>query len=97
MAAQFFPRRKPATSNKCSATNPSFACEERLAAVRSGEMIPDFNIGAWIFPDSPRRRITVEMKISGLYEHDFDPYSWYVCPWCGEELCSVFVLRPPVG
>lgn len=81
-------------SKKCSATNPAQACPERLAAVRSGEMKPDFNMGAWVFTDdSPRRRITVEMKISGKHDHDLDPYSWYVCPWCGEELCSVYALK----
>lgn len=99
MATPFFPRRKPKEPEpgKCSATDPSQACAERLAAVRSGEMKPDFNLGAWVFPADHRRRITVEMQISGLYEHDLDPYSWYVCPWCGEELCSVFVLQPPSG
>lgn len=93
----FFPRRKPREpeGKKCSATDPSQACELRVEAVRSGYMVPDFNMGAWTFPEDPRRRITTEMRITGKYEHDLDPFSHVDCPYCGEPLPSVFILRNP--
>lgn len=98
MGQQFFPRRRPkeVTPNKCSRTNIAQACDARRVAIAKGEMKPDFNLGAWVFPDDPRRMVTTEMRIKGETENDLDPYSWFVCPWCGEELCSVFMLRPPI-
>lgn len=82
-------------SKKCNPKNPAECCPERLAAVRSGEMRPDHYLAAWIFPNDPRRRVSIERRIKNEGEHDFDPYSWYVCPWCGMELPPTSMLPVP--
>lgn len=73
-------------------------CDERLQAVEGRTMRFSAPFGGWVFYDVPTRTMSrlasyyafVERGLEFPHEdHRTEPYVYYCCPWCGNDLPSV--------
>lgn len=86
----------PPEKKKCNSKQPSESCDWRREAVRTGEFVPDFTLGAWVFPKGPKRTATWAMRYYGQDQHEGDYFEFYVCPECGEDLPPLPLLKNTV-
>ena len=69
-------------------------CDNRMAALATGDFIYWPHHRAWVFTDLTPRSMSAGARIGAFVDrreykhedHDGEPYTFTVCVWCGHEL-----------